>query len=66
MTEENNSKEVLENEEENADTMQLIPEGEITEIPGTKLSAFVFQLIDAGVGRAEIVFEVDSYMRSEE
>ena len=47
------------------DTLEGLPEGEITEIPGTKLSAFVFQLIDAGVGRAEIVFEVDSYMRSE-
>ncbi len=39
---------------------------EITEIPGTKLSAFVFQLFDAGVSRGEIIYEVDSYMRSEE
>lgn len=58
--------EKIENEADKTDTMALLPEGDITEIPGTKLSAFVFQLIDAGIGRAEIVYEVDSYMRSEE
>ena len=40
--------------------------GDISEIPGTKLSAFVFQLLDAGVSRGEIIYEVDNYMRSEE